>query len=63
VDNVSSRAGRGALAISGNSNPAVCGGWERVVKGIQAGEWYRFSACYRSAGLDYEPRQVVARLD
>lgn len=63
VDAVHNRAEPGSLAVSGNSNPAVCGGWERVVEGISAGQWYKLVAHYRGAGVDYEPRQVVARLD
>ena len=53
----------GSLAISGGSNIAACGGWERVVQGIEAGRWYRFVAHYRTEGLRYEPAQVVPRLD
>ncbi len=63
IDDVHSVGGAGSLAVSGASNAAVCGGWERVVQGIEGGKWYRFSAVYRAEGLDYPPRQVVARLD
>lgn len=63
IDALHSTGGPGSLAVSGASNPAVCGGWERVVPGIEGGKWYRFSGQYRAEGLDYEPRQVVPRLD
>ncbi|HWQ56951.1 MAG TPA: carbon-nitrogen hydrolase family protein [Bryobacteraceae bacterium] len=52
-----------SLAISGNSNAAVFGGWECTVPGIQAGGWYRFTAWYRAEAVGYEPLQVVSRLD
>jgi predicted amidohydrolase len=63
IDELHSRSGQGALALSGNGNPAVFGGWERLLAGIQAGAWYRFRASYRAEGLDSAPRQVVPRLD
>ena len=56
-------SGWGALALSGDSNPAVFGGWERIVQSIEPEHWYAFQARYRAQGLDYAPRQVVARLD
>ena len=62
VEVVHSRGEAGSLGISGDSNPAAYGGWEKTVSGIQAGEWYRFTAYYRADGLSYEPLQVVARL-
>ena len=31
--------------------------------GIEAGQWYRFAAWYRTEGLPYEQLQVLARLD
>jgi predicted amidohydrolase len=63
VDLVYSRGGEGSLAISGASNGAEYGGWERTISGVEAGKWYRFVACYRAVGLDYEHWQVVARLN
>ncbi len=63
IDAAHSRGGHGSLVLSGRNEPAVFGGWERAIDGIQAGAWYRFRACYRAEGLDYAPRQVVARLD
>ena len=58
-----SRDGSPALAMSGEGNPAVFGGWQRRVDGIQPGKWYRFSAAYRATGLDYPARQVLPRID
>ena len=63
IDGVHSSTGRGSLALSGQSNPAVFGGWERRLGGVRAGAWYRFRARYRAEGLDDAPRQVVSRLD
>ena len=53
----------GALVLSGNSNPAVFGGWQYYVSGIEPGRWYRFSARYRGQGVAYERYQVLSRLD
>ncbi len=63
VDDLHSRNGGGSLALSGDSNAAVFGGWQRALDGIEAGKWYRFRAAYRADGLDYAPKEVVARLD
>ena len=63
VDHVHYRRRPGSLAVSGNSNAAAYGGWEYTVPGIEVGRWYRFTAYYRAEGLQYEPLQVVARLD
>jgi predicted amidohydrolase len=63
VDQVYSRGGEGSLAISGQSNGAEYGGWERTVGGVEAGKWYRFVAYYRASGLNHEHWQVVARLN
>ncbi len=63
VDALRSRNGRGSLAVAGAGNLAVFGGWERSVPGIEAGKWYRFRAFYQAEGVDYAPRQIVARLD
>ncbi len=51
-----------ALAISGASNAAAYGGWERSMP-VEAGRWYRLAAFYRAEGLTYERGQVVARID
>jgi predicted amidohydrolase len=63
VDATRAHARLGSLAVSGDSNPAVCGGWERDVAGVAAREWYRLTAHYRVEGPVYEPVQVLARLD
>ncbi len=62
VDRAHYRGKPGSLAVSGNSNPAVFGGWEHAVPGITAGTWYRFVAHYRTEGIRYESSQVLARL-
>ncbi|MEK7406105.1 MAG: carbon-nitrogen hydrolase family protein [Acidobacteriota bacterium] len=63
VDQVHSRGEPGSLAISGNSNAAAAGGWEYAVTGVQPGQWYRLGASYRADAVNYEPLQVVARLE
>ncbi|MCP5114605.1 MAG: hypothetical protein GY953_27570, partial [bacterium] len=63
VNDAEFRTQPGSLSVAGASNIAVLGGWERVVDGIQPGHWYRFVAHYKAERLDYEPRQVVPRLD
>jgi predicted amidohydrolase len=63
LDPIHARGGKASLALTGESNPGVFGGWERVVDGVQPEGWYRFQASYLAEGLDYPPRQVVARLD
>jgi predicted amidohydrolase len=62
VDHEHCRSASGSLAISGDTNAAEYGGWEQTVEGIEAGRWYRFTAYYRAAGLEYEPWQVISRL-
>ena len=62
VDAVHSRGNSESIVLSGNSNPAVFGGWQRETR-VQPGKWYRLKAWYRAEGLDYAPRQVVARLN
>jgi predicted amidohydrolase len=67
VDRAAGRAtdskGGGSLAVSGNSNAAAHGGWERRVDGIEPGAWYRFTAYYRAEGVAAENWQVVPRID
>lgn len=63
IDATRARARLGSLAVSGDSNPAVCGGWERGVSGVAPGQWYRLTAHYRVEGPVYERAQVLARLD
>jgi predicted amidohydrolase len=52
----------GSLAISGNSNAAAYGGWERSFP-AEPGKWVRLDASYRAERLTYERGQVIARLD
>ena len=63
VDPLHYRTRPGSLAISGNSNAAEHGGWERRVEGVEAGAWYRFVGYYRAEAVPSESWQVVARLD
>ena len=51
------------MGLSGDSNAAAFGGWERELRGVEPGRWYRFRACYRAEGVDDPARQVVPRLD
>ena len=53
----------GSLAVSGNGNIGVYGGWQRKVAGVKAGDWYRFTARYRSTGVTSENWQILPRLD
>lgn len=62
LDPMVSRASAGSLAVSGNSNSAVYGGWERSVP-VEPGTWYRLSAYYKPENLTYERGQVLAMLD
>ncbi|HEX8986312.1 MAG TPA: carbon-nitrogen hydrolase family protein, partial [Bryobacteraceae bacterium] len=62
VDSMRSIGEPGSLAISGASNAAAHGGWERTLP-VEPGRWYRFSAAYLATGLTYERGQVLARLD
>jgi predicted amidohydrolase len=63
ADGLHSRKGGGSLALSGDSNVAVFGGWQRQLSGVQAGRWYRFRASYLSEGVDDPARQILPRLD
>jgi hypothetical protein len=63
VDSQHFRTRSGSLAISGNSNVAEHGGWERRVSGVTGGEWYRLTAYYRAEAVACESWQVVARMD
>src|SRR5574340_675292 len=53
----------GTLALAGNSNPAVYGGWEYTARGVVPGRWYRFTARYRGVGFTFENGQILARLE
>jgi len=62
VDTVHYRTGPGALAISGESNALVYGGWHYAIPNVEGGKWDRFAAYYRTEGVPNEPLQVIARL-
>lgn len=63
VDTVHYRTRPGALAISGNGNAGEHGGWEYDVPGIESGVWYRFTAYYRSVGVQHESVEILPRVD
>jgi predicted amidohydrolase len=63
VDPLRHRAGAESRAISGNSNVAEHGGWERRVDGVEPGKWYRFTGYWRAEAVTAPSWQVVARLD
>jgi len=63
VDASVTRSGKGSLAVSGNSNIAVHGGWEQVVRDVKPLGWYRFIAYYRTQGVSDPVWQVLPRLD
>lgn len=63
VDPLHFRGKSGSLAISGAGKLAEHGGWEHIEPGIEAGQWYRFTAYYRAEAVASENWQIVARLD
>ena len=63
LDNMHYRTQPSSLAISGNGNAAVYGGWERAIPGVKPGDWYRFTAWYRATGVPYESLQILPRVD
>jgi predicted amidohydrolase len=63
VDRAVSRGESGSLAISGASNAAAYGGWERALDGIRPRAWYRLVAYYRAGGIRHESLEALARLD
>jgi len=62
VDQVHSLGEAGSLAISGNSNAAACGGWEKRLP-VEPGRSYRLVAHYRATSVPTEGLQVLARAD
>jgi len=52
-----------SLITEGGGNPAVFGGWQRLIQGIKPQQWYRFRATYSAEGVPFPARQIVARLD
>lgn len=63
VDKKVSLGEDGSLAVAGEGNEAVYGGWERELGEIVPGNWYRLEASYRAQGELAENWQVVARVD
>ena len=63
VDSIHYRSNPGSLAISGASNFVEHGGWEHLVRGVETGNWYRFTAWYHAEGIASENWQIMARLD
>jgi predicted amidohydrolase len=63
LDPAGSHSGGPALAVSGNSNHAAAGGWQRTVEQVKPERWYRFRVYYRTASIAHEPLQLVTRLD
>lgn len=63
VETVVSRGEPGSLAVSGNGNIGVYGGWQRTLPNVRAGAWYRFAAYYRASGVSSENWQILPRLD
>ena len=63
TDALHSRGGPASLAISGDSNPAAYGGWQRLIPGVTGGNWYRATVYYRADSVPAENWQVVSRLD
>lgn len=58
-----SRGGPASLAINGDSNAAAYGGWQRTIRGLTGGQWYRATAYYRADAIPAENWQIVSRLD
>lgn len=63
IDTTITRSGKGALAVSGNSNLAVHGGWEYNAGAVKPLGWYRFTAYFKTQGVEHPTWQVVPRVD
>jgi predicted amidohydrolase len=63
VDSEVSIGAPGSLAVSGDGNVAVYGGWERELTNIVPGRWYHLRASYRTQGDLAQNWQAVARVD
>ncbi|MBI3681583.1 MAG: CDP-alcohol phosphatidyltransferase family protein [Acidobacteria bacterium] len=63
VDETVTRSGKGSLAVSGNNNASVHGGWEYAVRDIKPNAWYRFTAYCRTQGVAHPTWQILPRLD
>jgi predicted amidohydrolase len=62
IDPMHGRSQPGSLAISGDSNSLVYGGWQYTITGVESGKWYRFVAYYRTEGVRDEALDVIARI-
>lgn len=62
VDDTHYRTHPGSLGVSGNGISGEHGGWEKVISGIEAGGWYRFTAYYQVRGVQHESLQVFPRV-
>ncbi len=62
TDALYNRGEPASLAISGDSNAAAYGGWQRTIPAIVAGRWYRATAYYRAENIPAENWQAVSRL-
>ncbi len=63
VSDAPSLGDAGSLAIAADGNAAAHGGWQRLVRDIVPGRWYRLQASYRCAKVAAENWQVVARIE
>jgi predicted amidohydrolase len=63
IDETRYRSKPDSLALSGNSNAAVFGGWQCDSPAVQSGKWYRLVAYYRTEGAIHDQLQIVPRLD
>jgi predicted amidohydrolase len=63
IDRFTYRTAPDSLAISGNSNAAAYGGWQRVYDDVEAGRHYRTVAYYKALAVKDARRQILLRLD
>jgi predicted amidohydrolase len=63
IEKQENRGEPGSLGISGASNAATYGGWERRLDGVRPGQWYRLTAHYRTDAVNFENLRVLGRLD
>jgi predicted amidohydrolase len=53
----------GSLELYGASNSAVRGCWRTLVKGVEAGRFYRFEASFAARSVDFSHNTAFARLE
>ena len=63
IDDTRYRSKPSSLALSGNSNAAVFGGWQCESPSVEPGKWYRLVAFYRTEGAINDQLQILPRLD